>query len=68
MKNLVVLDCEVYPNFFLAAFKMLDTGKVVTIESRGRDKCLSENQILQLNTIMHKRRTFGFNNAFRYSL
>ncbi len=61
MKNLVVLDCEVYPNLFLAAFKMLDTGKTVTIESRGHDNSLSEDQIRKLNTIMHKRRTFGFN-------
>lgn len=61
MKNLVVLDCEVYPNYFLVAFKMLDTGKTVTIESRGPDSCLSEDQIRKLNTIMHKRRTFGFN-------
>jgi hypothetical protein len=61
MKNLVVLDCEVYPNYYLVAFKMLKNGKVVTIESRGSDTSLSEDQKKQLNTIMHKRRTFGFN-------
>lgn len=61
MQNLVVLDCEVYPNYFLAAFKMLDTGKVITIESRGLNSRLPEDQIRKLNAIMHKRMTFGFN-------
>lgn len=61
MKNFVVLDCEVYPNYFLAAFKNIDNDKVVTIESRGADKSLTPEATKKLNTIMHKRTTFGFN-------
>ena len=41
MKNFVVLDCEVYPNYFLAAFKNIDNDRVVTIEAKGKDKPLS---------------------------
>jgi DNA polymerase elongation subunit (family B) len=61
MKNFVVLDCEVYPNYFLAAFKNIDNEKIITIESRGADKSLTQEAIKKLNTIMHKRTTFGFN-------
>ena len=32
MENLVVLDCEVYPNYILFAFKNIDNEKTVTIE------------------------------------
>lgn len=61
MKDLVVLDCEVYPNFFLAAFKNISNGKAVTIEIRGENTCLSDHDRTKLNTIMHKKTTFGFN-------
>jgi len=61
MKNFVVLDCEVYPNYFLAAFKNIDNGNVITIESRGADKSLTPEATKKLRSIMHKRTTFGFN-------
>lgn len=61
MNNLIVLDCESYPNYFLAAFKNIDDGRVVTIEARGAEKSLEPDQIKKLNTIMKKRTTFGFN-------
>lgn len=61
MKNLVVNDCEVYPNYFLAAFKNIDNDKTVTIEARGEDQPLSEENRRKLNTVLHKYITFGFN-------
>ena len=61
MKDLVVLDCEVYPNYFLAAFKNIDKGTVATIEAKGEDESLTKSQIKRLNSIMHHRTTFGFN-------
>lgn len=61
MNDLVVLDCEVYPNFFLIAFKNISNGKDVTIEIRGEDTCLTNYDRTKLNTIMHKKATFGFN-------
>lgn len=61
MKDLVTLDCEVYPNFFLVAFKNINNGKAVTIEIRGEDTCLSDHDRTKTNTIMHKKATFGFN-------
>jgi hypothetical protein len=63
MNNFVVLDCEVYPNYFLVAFKNIDNNKVVTIESRGTNKSLTPDAIKKLRTIMHKRHTFGFNSV-----
>lgn len=61
MKDLVVLDCEIYPNYSLFAFKNIDNGKVVSIEMKGEDTTLDEDQYRKLNTIMQKRVTFGFN-------
>lgn len=61
MNDLVVLDCESYPNYFLAAFKNIGNGKTVTIEIRGDGTCLSDYDKTKLNTIMHKKVTFGFN-------
>ena len=67
MKNFVVLDCEVYPNYFLAAFKNIDNGNIVTIESRGANKSLSPESIRKLRSIMYKRVTFGFN-SIKYDM
>lgn len=61
MENLVVLDCEVYPNYFLIAFKNIDKNKPVTIEIRGEDNNLSDEQAKKLKNIMIQRTTFGFN-------
>jgi hypothetical protein len=61
MENLVVLDCEVYPNYFLVAFKSLDLGKIITIEIKGENNVLDDGSHRKLNTIMQKRITFGFN-------
>lgn len=67
MENLVVLDCEVYPNMFLVAFKNVSTGKVVKIEARGKDSALSDEDRSRLKAIMIKRKTFGFN-SINYDL
>jgi len=61
MENLVVLDCEVYPNYFLVAFKSLDLGKIITIEIKGENNVLDNESHRKLNTIMQTRHTFGFN-------
>lgn len=61
MQNLVVLDCEVYPNYILFAFKNIDNKNILTIEIKGSDDFLDEKRYIELNTIMKKRTTFGFN-------
>lgn len=61
MENLVVLDCEVYKNYFLIAFKNLVDNKIVSIEAKGEDNSLSEEDRKRLYAIMMKRETFGFN-------
>jgi len=62
VENLVANDCESYPNFFQAAFKNRDTGQVVSIEARGHDASLTDEQRLKLKSILIKKTTFGFNN------
>jgi|TARA_R100001463_G_scaffold15313_3_gene40020 hypothetical protein len=57
----IVLDCEVYPNYFLAAFKNIENQNVVTIESKGEDQGLTKEQINKLYSIIIKKTTFGFN-------
>jgi hypothetical protein len=61
MENLVVLDCEVYPNYTLFAFKNIDNQNIITIEIKGSDSFLDDESYRKLNTIMKKRTTFGFN-------
>lgn len=61
MKNLVVLDCEVFPNYFLVALKNLDTQKMMTFEVKGKDSYLTAEQKKKLVMILSKRTTFGFN-------
>ena len=61
MDNLVVLDCEIYPNYSLFAFKNIDNNNVITIELKGENSFLDDIQHRKLNTIMQKRTTFGFN-------
>lgn len=61
MKDLVTLDCESYPNYFLVAFKNINNHKTVSIEIKGEDTCLTDYDKTKLNTIMHKKTTFGFN-------
>jgi len=61
MKDLVVLDCEVYPNYILFAFKNIDNEKTFTIEIKGENSSLNENQLKKLKQIMTVRTTFGFN-------
>jgi len=61
MENLVVLDCEVYPNYTLFAFKNIDNQNILTVEIKGSDSSLDDESYRKLNTIMKKRTTFGFN-------
>jgi len=61
MENLVVLDCEVYPNYTLFAFKNIDNQNIITIEIKDSDSFLDDESYRKLNTIMKKRMTFGFN-------
>ena len=61
MENLVVLDCEVYPNYTLFAFKNIDNQNILTVEIKGSDSFLDDESYRKLNTIMKKRMTFGFN-------
>ena len=54
---MVILDCEIYPNFFLASFLNTETGKIKHYE-------LFENHPLDIrgiNSIMCKYVTLGFN-------
>ena len=61
MENLVVLDCEVYPNYTLFAFKNIDNGNVITIEIIGENSSLDDDSYKRLYSIMKTRTTFGFN-------
>lgn len=61
MKNLAVLDLEVYPNYTLFAFKCLETNKVATCEIKGEQNKLSDEQRDKIKSILKNRTTFGYN-------
>lgn len=61
LDNLVTLDCEVFPNYFLVSFKNIEKGRFISLSAFGDDSCLDVDQRKRLNTIMRQRVTFGFN-------
>ena len=63
LDNLVVNDCEVYPNYTLIAFKNIENNKVVTIECVGQENSFSNDQKRKIQAIFSKRTVFGFNNT-----
>lgn len=61
MQNLVVLDCEVYPNYFLVALKNVDDGRVSAYELKGETTSITKDKAVRLQSILKDRITFGFN-------
>lgn len=57
----IVLDCEVYPNYFLVAFKNIATGQTLFIEAIGENSTLSQSDNKKLRSVLTHRTTFGFN-------
>lgn len=58
-KGTYVLDCEVFPNYFLLAMKEINTGKIITIEQRGFGICKDYRK--PLKKFFTENETFGFN-------
>ncbi len=61
LNKLVVLDCEVFPNYFLVAFKNLDNNKIKSVEAKGLDNSLPADRATKITNILTKYNTFGFN-------
>ena len=62
-KNLVCLDIECLPNYFLAVFKSLNSGKVIKVDIYGESASLSKEQRKKIHTILSSRTTFGYNST-----
>jgi DNA polymerase elongation subunit (family B) len=56
-ENVWVFDTEIYQNYFLAAFKSLSTGEVVTFERSDR----SDFDGRDLSRFLRREKTVGFN-------
>jgi DNA polymerase elongation subunit (family B) len=57
MKNIIIIDTEIYSNYFLFAAKCIETGKVVHLEMyEGK-----ELDRIKLHNIMLKNTTISFN-------
>jgi hypothetical protein len=63
MDNFVVLDCEVYPNYFLICFKNLTTGKVLSFSIKGEHNKFDDETIRRIRIVLRDRFTFGFNSV-----
>ncbi len=61
MNNLVALDVECVPNYFLIGFKGLDSGKVMSFEAYGDNARLSYADQQKIKSILKSKTTFGFN-------
>ena len=58
MKNLVCLDIECYPNYFLIAFKGVKTGKHLQVDT---STSFTVEQRKTINKMLSNYTTFGFN-------
>jgi len=58
----IVFDCEVYPNFFLASFKDIDSEKVVPIFTK-EESSLSSKDKQRIVKIMRENLLVGFNSS-----
>lgn len=73
-KQVVVLDIESYPNYFLLAIKNIESGKVNTFELRGEFETFSKQTIAILDSQIKRCRSVGFNSLnydipmFRFAL
>lgn len=61
MNNLVALDIECVPNYFLIGFKGVDSGKVMSFEAYGSNARLSYADQQKIKSILKSKTTFGFN-------
>ena len=61
MRELVVLDIECYPNYFLVAMKKLSSGKLFIMDMRGEESSLHVEEKKKLRSMLAKYTTFGFN-------
>lgn len=59
--KLITLDIETFPNYFLIAFKSIDTGKIITFEIKDINDKFSELETQKILSILNKYETFGFN-------
>jgi len=59
--NILMVDTESYENYFLIAFKHLETGKIILFENSTR------HDSQKLSWIMHNYQTIGFN-SIKYDL
>jgi len=67
MKNLIVLDIEVLPNYFLVAIKGLKSGRTLLIDMFGESTTLTKENKSKLNTILRANTSFGFN-SIKYDM
>lgn len=61
MNNLVALDIECLPNYFLIGFKGVESGKVMSFEAYGENVRLSYADQQKIKSILKSKTTFGFN-------
>ena len=67
MKEKLVVDIEVSPNYYLVGFKRLSDGKKLQIEVKGADTSLTKEQMKTLKSTLKTYTTIGFNSN-RYDM
>lgn len=61
LSKILVVDCETYPNYFLAAFKNIESGQTKCVEIRSPGETLTHESQGLLRQLLQQRITFGFN-------
>lgn len=66
MKEKIIFDIEVSPNYFLIGFKKMD-GKTLQLEAKGGDMALSVKDLKTLKNVLKTYTVVGFNSS-RYDM
>ena len=61
IKDIVAFDIELFPNYFLLSFKHIETGKVISFESKGTCGTICEKDKSKIINLLRKRTLIGFN-------
>ena len=61
IKDIVAFDIELFPNYFLLSFKHVETGKVISFESKGSCGTIRGKDRDKIIKLLRKRTLVGFN-------
>lgn len=67
LDNIVIIDCEVYPNYFLICVQKMTDGKTISVEIKGGSSRFTIEERRELHNLLRRYTSIGFN-SLHYDL